>query len=130
MVQYFNRILDLADECDPNDITQQEIMAMIFIFGCRSPQFWKKLRRHGIGVSWQFIRKEAQGWDRSLRCEEQNGDKALNVTKNPSQATNRSQATNQHQNNPSPKKEKEDAFFRGKCSTVHTQKDCKVSCDV
>ena len=80
MVQYSNRILDLEYECDLNDITQQKIMAMIFICSCRSPQFRKELRRHGIGVSWQFRRKEAQGWDRSLRCEEQNGDKALNVT--------------------------------------------------
>ena len=70
MVQYSNRILDLADKCDLNDITQQEIMAMIFICGCRSPQFRKELRRHGVGITWQFIRKEAQGWDRSLRCEE------------------------------------------------------------
>ena len=60
MVQYSNRILDLVDECDLNDITQQEIMAMIFICGCRSSQFWKELRRHGLGVSWQFIRKEAR----------------------------------------------------------------------
>ena len=33
MVQYSNRILDLADKCDLNEITQQEIMAMIFICG-------------------------------------------------------------------------------------------------
>ena len=92
MVQYSNRILDLADKCDLNDITHQEIMAMIFICGCRSPQFRKELWRHGVGVSWQFIRKEAQGWDHLLRCKEQNGNQALNVTKNPSQATNRSQA--------------------------------------
>ena len=84
MAQYSNRILDLADECNLNDITQQEIMAMIFICGCRSLQFRKELRRHGVGISWQFICKEAQGWDRSLRCEEQNGDKAFNITKNPS----------------------------------------------
>ena len=31
MVAYSNRILDIADECDLNDITQQEIMAMVFI---------------------------------------------------------------------------------------------------
>ena len=43
MVQFSNRILDLADECDLYDITQQEIMAMIFICGCRSPQFHKEL---------------------------------------------------------------------------------------
>ena len=86
MVQYSNRILDLADECDLNKITQQEIMAMIFICGCHTPQFRKELRCQGVGVSWQFIRKEATGWDRSLRCEEQNGNnKALNVTKKPSQ---------------------------------------------
>ena len=35
MVQYSNRILDIADECDLNDITQQEIMAMVFITHCR-----------------------------------------------------------------------------------------------
>ena len=33
MVQYSNRIFDLADECDLNNITQEEIMAMIFICG-------------------------------------------------------------------------------------------------
>ena len=64
MVQYSNRILDIADECDLNDITQQEIMAMVFITHCHSPQFRKELHRHGVGVTWQFIRKEAQGWDR------------------------------------------------------------------
>ena len=36
MVAYSNRILDIADECDLNDITQQEIMAMVFITHCRS----------------------------------------------------------------------------------------------
>ena len=51
MVQYSNRILDLADECHLNDITQQEIMAMIFICGCRSPQSRKELRRHGVGIT-------------------------------------------------------------------------------
>ena len=76
MVEYSNRILDIADECDLNDITQQEIMAMVFIMHCRSPQFRQELRRHGVGVTWQFIRKEAQGWDRSKRCEEQSNDKA------------------------------------------------------
>ena len=44
MVQYSNRILDLGDECELNEITQQEIMAMIFICGCRSTQFRKDLR--------------------------------------------------------------------------------------
>ena len=58
MVAYSNRILDLADECDLNDITQQEIMAMVFITHTRSPQFRQELRRHGVGVTWQFIRKE------------------------------------------------------------------------
>ena len=47
IVQYSNRILDIADECDLNDFTQQEIMAMFFITHCRSPQFRKELRRHG-----------------------------------------------------------------------------------
>ena len=68
MLQYSNRILDIADECDLNDITQQEIMAMVFITHYRSPQFRKELRRHGVGVTWQFIRNEAQGWDISQRC--------------------------------------------------------------
>ena len=49
IVQYSNRILDIADECDLNDITQQEIMAMVFITHCRSPQFRQELRRHGVG---------------------------------------------------------------------------------
>ena len=61
MVAYSNRILDIADECDLNDITQQEIMAMVFITHCRSPQFRQELRRHGVGVTWQFIRKERRG---------------------------------------------------------------------
>ena len=66
MVPYSNRILDIANECDLNDIIQQKIMAMVFITHCRSPQFRQELRRHGVGVTWQFIRKEAQGWDLSL----------------------------------------------------------------
>ena len=107
---------------------------MIFICGCRSPQFRKELRRHGVGITWQFIRKEALGWDRSLRCKVQNGDKAFNITKHTSQASNRSQARNPRHNNPSLKKEKAEAFFKGKCrrhgSTVHTLKDCNVSADV
>ena len=134
MVQYSNRILDIADECDLNDITQQEIMAMVFITHCRSPQFRKELRRHGVGVTWQFIQKEAQGWDISQRCEEQSNEKAFAIKKNPSHAQNRSQAKNQRPNNSSSKKEKADTFFQGKCrrcgSTVHTLKDCKVSADV
>ena len=60
LVQYSNRILDLADECDLNEITQQEIMAMIFICGCRSTPFRQDLRHQGEGVSWQFIKKRAQ----------------------------------------------------------------------
>ena len=55
MVQYSNRILDIVDECNLNDITQQEIMAMVFITHCRSPQFCKELHRHGVGATWQFI---------------------------------------------------------------------------
>ena len=51
MVQYSNRMLDIADECDLNDITQQEIMAMVFITHCRSLQFRKELRHHGDGVT-------------------------------------------------------------------------------
>ena len=125
MVAYSNRILDIADECDLNDITQQEIMAMVFITHCRSPQFRQELRRHGVGVKWQFIRKEAQGWERSKRCEEQSNDKAYAVKRNTPKAQNRSQAKNQRPNNASPKKEQADAFFQGKCrrcgSTVHSE---------
>ena len=100
---------------------------MIFICGCRSAQFRKELRRQGVGVSWKFIRKEATGWDRSLRCEEQNGDnKALDVTKKPSQAAGKSQAKTPRPINPSPKREKAEAFFSGKC-TIHMLKDCKVA---
>ena len=62
------------------------------------------------------------------------GDKALNVTKKPSQATNRNQAKNLRSSNASPKKEKAEMFFKGKCrrcgSTLHTLKDCKVAPDV
>ena len=109
MVAYSNRILDIADECDLNDITQQEIMAMVFITHCRSPQFRQELRRHGVGVTWQFIRKEAQGWDRSKRCEEQSNDKAYaiqrNSQRNPQKAQKRSQAKNQRPGNASSKKE-------------------------
>ena len=112
MVAYSNRILDIADECDLNDITQQEIIAMVFITHCRSPQFRQELRRHGVGVTWQFIRKEAQGWDRSKRCEEQINDKAYMVKQNTQKAQNRSQVKNQRSNNASPKKELTDAFFR------------------
>ena len=65
MVAYSNRILDIEDECDLNDITQQEIMAMVFITHCRSPQLRQELRRQGVVVTWQFIRTEAQGCDRS-----------------------------------------------------------------
>ena len=108
MVAYSNRILDIADECDLNDITQQEIMAMVFITHCRSPQFRQELRRHGVGVTWQFIRKEAQGWDRSKRCEEQSNDKAYavqrNAQRNTPKAQNRSQAKNQRPNNASPRR--------------------------
>ena len=121
MVQYSNRILDIADECDLNDITQQEIMAMVFITHCRSPQFRKELRRHGVGVTWQFIRKEAQGWDRSQRCEEQSNEKAYTVKRNTAKAQNRSQAKNQCPNNASPNKELADAFFQGKCRRCGTQ---------
>ena len=134
MVQYSNRILDIADECDLNDITQQEIMAMVFITHCRSQQFRKELRRHGVGGTWQFIRKEAQGWDRSQRCEEQRNEKAYAIKRNTQKAQNRSQAKNQRPNNASPKKELADAFFQGKCRrcgiTVHYMKDCKVAADV
>ena len=91
MVAYSNRILDLADECDLNDITQQEIMAMVFITHTRSPQFRQELRRHGVGVTWQFIRKEAQGWDRSKRCEEQSNGQAYAVQRNPQRTGQRNQ---------------------------------------
>ena len=109
MVQYSNWILDIADECDLNDITQQEIMAMVFITHCRSPQFRKELRRHGVGVTWQFILKEAQGWDRSQRCEEQSNEKAYAVKRNAGNAQNRNQRPS---NTSSYKKEKAEAFFR------------------
>ena len=49
----------------PQERGEKEIMAMVFITHCRSPQFRKELHRHGVGVTWQFIRKEVQGWDRS-----------------------------------------------------------------
>ena len=92
IVQYSNRILDIADECDLNDITQQEIMAMVFITHCRSPQLCKELRRHGVGVPWQFIRKEAQGWDRSQKCEEQSNEKAFAIKRMGTQAKRRTEA--------------------------------------
>ena len=107
---------------------------MVFITHCRSPQFRQELRRHGVGVTWQFIRKEAQGWDRSKRCEEQSNDKAYAIKRNTQKAQNRSQAKNQRPNNASPKKELADVFGQGKCrrcgNTVHSVKDCKVSADV
>ena len=94
----------------------------------------KELRRHGVGVTWQFIRKEAQGWDRSQLCEEQSNEKAYAIKRNNQKAQNRSQAKKQRPNNASPKKELTDAFFQGKCrrcgSTVHSLKDCKVAADV
>ena len=131
MVAYSNRILDIADECDLNDITQQETMAIVFITHCRSPQFRQELRRHGVGVTWHFMRKEAQGWDRSKRCKEQSNDKANAVKRNTQKAQNRSQAKNQRPNNASPKKEQADAFFQGKCrrcrncsKTAHLAKIC------
>ena len=102
MVAYSNRILDIADECDLNDITQQEIMAMVFITHCRSPQFRQELRRHGVGVTWQFIRKEAQGWDRSKRCEEQSNEKAFVVQKNSQRNTQKAQNRSQAKK-PTPK---------------------------
>ena len=119
-------------------ITQQEIMAMVFITHCRSPQFRQELRRHGVGVTWQFIRKEAQGWDRSKRCEEQSNEKAYAVQRNPPRNTQkterRSQAKNQRPGGASSKRELADAFFQGKCrrcgSTVHSVKDCKVSAEI
>ena len=118
----------------PRDTRQQEIMAMVFITHCRSLQFRKELRQHGVGVTWQFIRKEAQGWDRSQRREEQNNEKAYDIKRNTQKVQNRSQAKNQCPNNASPKKELADAFFQGKCrrcsSTVHSVKDCKVAADV
>ena len=81
-------------------------MAMVFITHCRSPQFRKELRRHGVGVTWQFIRKEAQGWDRLQHWEEQSNDKAYAVKRNISKAQNRSQARNQRPNNASSKKKR------------------------
>ena len=101
---------------------------MVFITHCRSRQFRKELRRHGVGVTWQFIRKEAQGWDRSQRCEEQSNEKAYGVKRNTSKAQNRSQAKNQRPNNASSKKEQADAFFQGKCRRcgIHIDRTKKV----
>ena len=138
MVAYSNRILDLADECDLNDITQQEIMAMVFITHTRSPQFRQELRRHGVGVTWQFIRKEAQGWDRSKRCEEQSNGQAYAVQRNPPRSNQRNQrATPSRNTRPrvgQSKRELAEAFFHGKCrrcgSTAHSVKECKVSADI
>ena len=119
MVAYSNRILDLADECDLNDITQQEIMAMVYITHTRSPQFRQELRRHGVGVTWQFIRKEAQGWDRSKRCEEQSNDKAYAVQRNPQRTGQRNQRGTQAKNTRprggQSKRKLAEAFFQGKC---------------
>ena len=101
-------------------------MAIVFITHCRSPQFRQELRRNGVVVTWQFIQKEAQGWD--------SNDKAYAIKRNTQKAQNRSQAKNQHPNNASTKKELADAFFQGKCrrcgSTVHSVKDCNVSAEV
>ena len=55
MVAYSNRISNLADESELNEISQQEIMAMIFICGCHSTRFCLDLRHQGEGVTWQFI---------------------------------------------------------------------------
>ena len=85
-------------------------------------------------MTWQFIRKEVQGWDRSQHCEEQSNKKAYAVKRNVGNTQNRSQARNQRPSNSASKKEKEEAFFKGKCrrygSTVHSLKDCKVAADV
>ena len=116
-----NRILDIADECDLNDITQQENMAMVFITHCRSPQFRKELRRYGVGETWQFIRKEAQGLDRSQRCEEQSNEKAYAIKRNTQKAQYRSQAKNQRPNNASPKKELVDTFSKGNAENAAAQ---------
>ena len=47
MVQYSNRILDIADECDLNDIMQQDIMAMVSLAlensTCSEVLFWPLL---------------------------------------------------------------------------------------
>ena len=83
---------------------------MVFITHCRSPQFRKELRRHVVGVTWQFIRKEAQGWDRS----QQSNDKTFAVKRNAGSTQSRSQARNQRPSNTSSKKEKAEAFFKGK----------------
>ena len=111
---------------------------MVFITHTRSPQFRQKMRRHGVGVTWQFIRKEAQGWDRSKRCEEQSNGQAYAVQRNPQRTGQRNQRGTPAQN-PRPrggqsKRELAEAFFQGKCrrcgSTVHAVKDCKVSADI
>ena len=68
---------------------------MVFITHTRSPQFRQELRRHGVGVTWQFIRKEAQGWDRSKRCEEQSNGQAYAVQRNPQKTGQRNQRGHQ-----------------------------------
>ena len=60
LVAYSNKISGLADECKLNEITQAEIMAMIFICGCRSTKFRLDLRPQGKGVTWQFIKIKEQ----------------------------------------------------------------------
>ena len=95
-------------------------------------------RRHGVGVTWQFIRKEVQGWDRSKRCEEQSNEKAYAVQRNPTRnaqkTQKRSQARTQRPGGAPGKRKLADAFFQGKCrrcgSTMHSVKDCKVSAEI
>ena len=114
MVAYYNRISDLANECKLNEITQQEIMVMIFICGCRSTRFCLDLQRQGEGIMWQFIKQQHTGWDRASRCKEQNGNnKALAKVNKASQqqCLKLSQAKNHCQANPNPKREKAEAFL-------------------
>ena len=55
MVAYSNRISDLVDKCELNEITQQVIMAMIFICGCRSTHFRLELRHQAEGKLTTFL---------------------------------------------------------------------------
>ena len=105
---------------------------------CIRDRFRQELRRHGVGVTWQFIRKEAQGWDRSKRCEEQSNGLAYAVQRNTPRSGQRNQRTTPARNNRprggQSKRELAEAFFQGKCrrcgSTAHAVKECKVSADV
>ena len=67
VVSYSNRISDVADEYELNEITQLEIM--IFICVDWSTRFRLDLRCQGEGITWQFIKNQGTGWDRVSRYE-------------------------------------------------------------